>query len=83
MRTYLILKERARAFRADPEVQAAWEAAHSPQLAEPTVAPGEGWAELLADRTAFEEFDVEGAGERAKHYSHLDQLAIEHLLGAR
>lgn len=83
MRTYLILKERARAFRADPEVQAAWEAARSPQLAEPTVSADEGWEELLADRTAFEEFDVEGAGERAKHYSHLDQLAIEHLLGAR
>lgn len=83
MRTYLILKERARAFRADPEVQAAWAAARSPQLAEPTVSTDEGWEELLADRTAFEEFDVEGAGERAKHYSHLDQLAIEHLLGAR
>ena len=83
MRTYLILKERARAFRADPEVQAAWEAARAPQLAEPTVSADEGCEELLADRTAFEEFDVEGAGERAKHYSHLDQLAIEHLLGAR
>ncbi len=83
MRTYLLLKERAARFRADPEVAEAYEAAGGPQLAVPTLAAAEGWAELLADRSAFEEFDVEAAGARGKHYSRLDQLAVEHLLGAR
>ena len=83
MRTYLILKERARAFRADPEVQAALAAAGSPAMAEPTLAAGETWSDLQADRGSYEDFDIEGAAARAKHYSTLDQLAIEHLLGTR
>lgn len=81
MRTYLILKERARAFRADPRVQEAWVAAGVPELAQPTLAPGESWRELVLDRTAYEEFDVDVAGQRFKHYTRLDQLAVEHLLG--
>jgi xylose isomerase len=83
MRTYLILKERARAFRADPQVQEALAAARSPELAVPTLAPGESYADLLADRSAFEDFDADAAAAEGKHYSRLDQLAIEHLLGAR
>ena len=83
MRTYLILKERARAFRADPEVQAALVAAGSPAMAEPTLASDETWSDLQADRGSYEDFDIESAAARAKHYSTLDQLAIEHLLGAR
>ena len=83
MRTYLILKERAREFRADPQVQEAWRACGRPMLDEPTLAPGESWSDLRADPNSFEEFDVEAAGQRAKHYSALDQLAIEHILGAR
>jgi xylose isomerase len=83
MRTYLMLKERAAAFRADPEVQAALEASRSPQLAVPTLAPGETYADLLADRSAFEDFDADTHAQEGLHYSRLDQLAIEHLLGAR
>jgi xylose isomerase len=83
MRTYLILKERAAAFRADPEVAAALEASRSPQLAVPTLAAGESYADLLADRSAFEDFDADAAAQEGLHYSRLDQLAIEHLLGAR
>ena len=83
MRTYLIVKQRARAFRADPDVQAAWQAAGSPLLAEQTLTAGETWQDLAADRPAFEDFDVEAAADRAKHYSLLDQLAMEHILGAR
>lgn len=81
MRTYLILKERARAFRADPRVQEAWVAAGSADLQIPTLASGESWRDLMDDRSAFEEFDVEAAGQRVKHYTRLDQLAMEHLLG--
>jgi xylose isomerase len=78
MRTYLILKERARAFRADPEVQEAIAASRVDRLAEPTLAPGETYASLADD-----DFDLEAAGARGFHYARLDQLAVEHLLGAR
>ena len=83
MRTYLLLKQRAAAFRADPEVQAAMAAARVPELAVPTLAEGETWSDLAADRAAFEDFDAEAAGRRGMHYAALDQLAVEHLLGAR
>jgi xylose isomerase len=83
MRTYLLLKERAAAFRADPEVQEAMAASKILELAQPTLAAGETHADLLADRSAFEDFDVEAAGRQGYGYHHLDQLAIEHLLGAR
>jgi len=83
MRTYLLLKERAAAFRADPEVQAALEASRVAQLAVPTLADGESYMDLLADRSAFEDFDADAAGARGSGYVHLNQLAVEHLLGAR
>jgi xylose isomerase len=83
MRTYLLLKERAQAFRADPEVAEALAAARVPELAQPTLADGEGYADLLADRSAFEEFDAEAAGRRGAGAVRLGQLAVEHLLGAR
>ncbi|MEV4836702.1 xylose isomerase [Nonomuraea sp. NPDC049486] len=83
MRTYLLLKERAAAFRADPEVQEALRAARLDDLARPTLADGESLADLLADRTAFEEFDADAAGGRGMAFERLDQLAMDHLLGAR
>ena len=83
MRTYLALKERARAFRADPEVQAALERARVGELAVPTLAEGETPADLLADPTAWEDFDAEAAAARGAAFTQLDQLAVEHLIGAR
>ena len=83
MRTYLLLKERAAAFRADPEVQAALQASKVGELRETTLSPGESYADLLADRTAFEDFDAETAGEYGYGFVHLNQLALEHLMGAR
>jgi len=83
MRTYLLLRERAKAFRADPQVQAAIEAARIGELAVPTLADGETYADLLADRTAFEDFDPDTVGARGCGYVVLDQLAVEHALGAR
>ncbi|HEY9438959.1 MAG TPA: xylose isomerase [Streptomyces sp.] len=81
MRNYLILKERAAAFRADPAVQEALRASRLDELAQPT-AP-EGLAALLADRSAFEDFDVNAAAERGMAFEALDQLAMDHLLGVR
>ncbi|MDT5025916.1 MAG: xylose isomerase [Micromonosporaceae bacterium] len=83
MRTYLLLKERAAAFRADPEAQAALTASRVAELSVPTLADGESYADLLADRSAFEDFDADAAGERGFHFVALQQIAIEHLLGAR
>lgn len=84
MQTYLLLKERARAFRADPEVQAALEASRVLELSQPTLGEGETYDDLLADRSAYEEFDP-GAyfGAKGFGFVRLQQLATEHLLGAR
>ncbi|MCM0676353.1 xylose isomerase [Micromonospora phytophila] len=83
MRTYLLLRERAAAFRADPEVAEALAASKVADLGTPTLNPGEGHAELLADRAAFEEFDVDAAAAKGFGFVRLNQLAVEHLLGAR
>jgi xylose isomerase len=83
MRNYLLLKERATAFRADPQVQEALKASRLDQLAQTTLAPGETLADLLADPTAFETFDAEAAAKRGMAFEQLDQLAMDHLLGAR
>jgi xylose isomerase len=83
MRTYLLLKDRAASFRADPEVQEALATSGVRDLATPTLADGEDHAALLADRSAYEDFDPDAAAERGYAFGRLDQLAIEHLLGAR
>lgn len=83
MATYILLKERAQAFRADPEVQEALEAAGVLDLAQPTLGEGETLEDLLADRSAFEELDVEAVAERGFGFVRLNQLALEHALGAR
>ncbi len=81
MRNYLILKERAAAFRADPAVQEALTASRLDELAQPTAA--DGLKSLLADRSAYEDFDATAAAGRSMAFEALDQLAMEHLLGVR
>jgi xylose isomerase len=83
IRMYLLLKERAKAFRADPEVQEALAASKVAELKTPTLNPGEGYAELLADKSAFEDYDADAVGAKGFGFVKLNQLAIEHLLGAR
>jgi xylose isomerase len=78
MRNYLILREKARAFRADPEVTEALRAARVPDLSLPTLAAGETWRDIrgyVPDTTAL--------GERGMAFERLDQLALEYLYGAR
>jgi len=79
MTNYLILRDKVKAFRADPEVQAALEAARVPELAQPTLAEGEGWADLQQAADP----DIEALGARGMAFEHLDQLALEHLYGVR
>ena len=83
MRTYLALRQRAQAFRADPEVQQALETAGVADLWEPTLAAGESYADLLADRTAWEGYDADAAGARGYGFVALQQFAVEHLMGVR
>lgn len=78
MLMYLILKERAAAFRSDPRVIEAMKNSNIPGLAEPTMNPGESWRDLAKDS-----FDLEAAGLRGYNYEVLDQLAMEHLMGVK
>ena len=78
MRMYLILKERAKAFRSDPRVIEAMKNSNIPGLEEPTLSAGESWRDLEKDS-----FDVEAAGKRGYNYEALDQLAMEHLMGVK
>ncbi|MFF2273428.1 xylose isomerase [Agromyces sp. NPDC058136] len=84
MRMYLLLKERAAAFRADPEVKEALTAARVAELSQPTLAGGESYSDLLSDRSSYEDFDA-GSYFDGKGFGfvRLQQLAMEHLLGAR
>ena len=53
-------------------------AARVDQLAVPTLSDAESVADFRA-----EPFDADAAGKRSMAYGKLDQLAIEHILGAR
>jgi xylose isomerase len=78
MRNYLILREKVRAFRADPEVQQALKDARVDQLGVTTLGAGETVADLRS-----ESFDPEAAAQRGMGFERLDQLALEHLYGVR
>ena len=84
MRMYLLLKERAAAFRADPEVKAALEASRVAEIHTTTLAAGETYDDLLEDKTSYETFDADSYFDgRGFGFVQLNQLAIEHLMGAR
>ena len=80
MRTYLILKEKAARFDADPEIQAL--------LREITAVDGEankdaGYTPQRAAVLLKETFDPAELGRRGLMYERLDQLTIDLLLGVR
>jgi xylose isomerase len=79
MRNYLILKEKAAAYYADPEVRDAMAAAHCDELGQPTRGAGESLDDLRADVG----FDPDARGAIGAGYDRLDQLAVEHLFGVR
>jgi xylose isomerase len=82
MSTYLLLRERAAAYRADPEVREAMHAAGVDALGEPTLGPDETLADLRQDPSVTD-FQPDTAGARGYGFVHLNQLALEHLVGAR
>ena len=76
MSTYLLLAQKARAFRADPRVTEAMDYAGLLTLATPTLDEGET---LEAFRKSDSDFDADLAGERDFGFVRLNQLAVEHL----
>jgi xylose isomerase len=81
MRTYLILKEKARRFNADPEIQALLNEiqADDPGLA----AFWGGYTREKAAGVKAHAFDRVVLGKRGLYSERLDQLTIELLLGVR
>ena len=81
MRTYLILKEKAARFKADPEIQSL--------LAEITADDGSmkaftgPYSASKAAALKAHAFDRPTLGQRGQPYERLDQLTIELLLGVR
>jgi xylose isomerase len=78
MRNYLILREKVRAFRADPEVIKALADSRVSALSEPTLAAGETWRDVRAFTP-----DIGALAGRGMAFERLDQLALEHLYGVR
>jgi len=77
MRTYLILREKARRFHADPDITAAMEEAQVAGLREPTTPEGG----LRAIRAA--DYDLAALGAQGYGMERLDALVDELLLGVR
>ncbi len=78
MRNYLILREKVRAFRSDPEVIKALADSRVAALSEPTLAGGETWRDIQGFRP-----DIGALATRGMAFERLDQLALEHLYGVR
>src|SRR6478736_2480715 len=81
MELYLTLRDRARAFRADPEVQDALADAEVAELARPTLNDGESYQQLLADPSSFETYDIDAARTKGYGFARIQRYALEHLLG--
>lgn len=80
MRTYKILKARAAAFDADPEVQALRAEVKDAQC-DPLLAGG--YSRARADKLKGLALDAGAIARRGLGYERLDQLTMEHLLGVR
>ena len=81
MRTYLILKEKAARFNADPEIQALLAEINAE---DPTMAAFDGkYSHEKADALKAYTFDPTALATRGLHYERLDQLTVDLLLGIR
>lgn len=81
MEMYLMLAEKATAYREDPQVQQAMARSGVLELSEPTLADGESLSDLVNDRSSFEDLDVDAAADRDLGFVQLNQLALRHLIG--
>jgi len=80
---YCLLRDRARSFRNDPEVIEALEESRVGEISHPTLGPGETPEALRKDMDS-NGFSPEAYNNgRGFRFVRLNQLAMEHLLGAR
>jgi xylose isomerase len=81
MRTYLILKEKARRFNTDPEIQGLLADLNA---ADPQMAAFDGpYTRQKAAALRAHAFDASAIAARGLRYERLDQLTIELLMGVR
>lgn len=80
MRTYELLAERARAFDADPEVREILAERTDAELDPLLEAP---YSAANAARLRDASIDVDAVASQGLRYERLDQLLVEHLMGAR
>ena len=85
MRTYNILREKARKFDADPEVQQLLQKVNGGDSSHVELLNQvrQGYNKELANKLKEATFDTTALGQRGYQYEKLDQLAIEHILGIR
>jgi xylose isomerase len=80
MRSYLILRAKAKRFAADPEIAEALAAAGAPELAQPSVG---AYSRQAAEALKAESVDADALAARGYHNDRLDQLVMELLMGVR
>jgi xylose isomerase len=80
MRTYLILKERAARWNADPEIQALLETIRQTGQGAPVLS---AFSPQQRDTLLNEKFDRIALAEKGLAYERLDQLTVDLLLGVR
>jgi xylose isomerase len=80
MRSYLILRAKARRFASDPEIAAALEAAGATELEHESVG---AYSREAADALLAEKADPAALALRGYHNDRLDQLVMELLMGVR
>lgn len=83
MRTYLILKEKARQWQADAEIQSLVAAAQSAEGAAELPTWMGGYSAAKAAALKAHTFDRQALGARNLAYERLDQLTVDLLLGVR
>lgn len=81
MRTYLILKEKARQFAADHEIQGLIDELHQADEDYAGVRASDGYSAERANGLKSQSFDIAALAGRGRRYEELDQLVMELLLG--
>lgn len=82
MRTYNILKEKARRFNADPEISALLKEINSGSEEHAALFSG-GYSKEAADKLKNIDFAADTLAQRGFGYERLDQLTIDLILGVR
>jgi xylose isomerase len=80
MRTYLILKEKARLWKQDKKIQEILQEIETPEVKFPKM---EKYSKVHAEKLLEHKFDRGALAKKRLNYERLDQLTVDLLLGAR